>query len=436
LGNFVDLESIFTFKSLIARKILPYTIDRLIKTHDSYLSVDFAQDYFLDKDFTLHLSKHNILFLVGLNLRVENPVLNSLIRRHSLTNDKFFVVSLACSLNYNYHVKSLGNNFKRFLKILKGKDSFSPFFTQSNSVVLLGNSASRRNDIASFHTLLTVVRTFMKICGKEFNFTFLKNGLTELNSLMLGLRDQNLQSIEKLNIDFTINYLYNTYTSDVLHKFFKGCNSRNLISIYQGHHYDPIIEQSFIILPGSSFVEKNGSYFNMFGNIKESKRVYFPPKSAKVDWQIFQFLLHLFSKVSFNPFIRGIQLNLVKVPQYKLDSARYTLINFIDSLLKTKSFLSVGLLRNEKSIFKVYSNIFSLREDLYSYVFPYSGGSFDVLKHITFKNVDVKHQTLKVINTGVVAFLNKSFSVDPITQSSLTLQMRTKLERMNFKNFM
>jgi len=38
-----------------------------------------------------------------------------------------------------------------------------------------------------------------------------------------------------------------------------------------------------IILPSAVFTEKNALYMNIFGKLKETKRIYFPPKEARVD---------------------------------------------------------------------------------------------------------------------------------------------------------
>ncbi|MDX1738681.1 MAG: molybdopterin-dependent oxidoreductase, partial [Alphaproteobacteria bacterium] len=56
--------------------------------------------------------------------------------------------------------------------------------------------------------------------------------------------------------------------------------------IYQGHHGDKAAHVADVILPGSAYTEKSGTYVNTEGRVQVSRRAVFAPGEAKEDWAI------------------------------------------------------------------------------------------------------------------------------------------------------
>ena len=56
--------------------------------------------------------------------------------------------------------------------------------------------------------------------------------------------------------------------------------------IYQGHHGDFGAEHSDVVLPGSTYSEKNATYVNTEGKVQTTFKACNPPGLAKEDWKI------------------------------------------------------------------------------------------------------------------------------------------------------
>jgi NADH-quinone oxidoreductase subunit G len=56
--------------------------------------------------------------------------------------------------------------------------------------------------------------------------------------------------------------------------------------VYQGHHGDRGAARADVILPGSAYTEKDGTYVNTEGRVQRGFRALFPPGEAREDWRI------------------------------------------------------------------------------------------------------------------------------------------------------
>src|SRR5204862_6673348 len=60
--------------------------------------------------------------------------------------------------------------------------------------------------------------------------------------------------------------------------------------IYQGHHGDRGAQRADVVLPGSAYTEKDGTYVNTEGRVQLARRAVFPPGEAREDWRIIRAL--------------------------------------------------------------------------------------------------------------------------------------------------
>jgi NADH-quinone oxidoreductase subunit G len=56
--------------------------------------------------------------------------------------------------------------------------------------------------------------------------------------------------------------------------------------IYQGHHGDRAAGRADVILPGATYLEKDGTYVSTEGRVQRGRRAVFPPGEAREDWRI------------------------------------------------------------------------------------------------------------------------------------------------------
>ena len=60
--------------------------------------------------------------------------------------------------------------------------------------------------------------------------------------------------------------------------------------VYQGSHGDAGAERADVVLPGSAYTEKSGTYVNTEGRAQLTRRATFAPGEAKEDWAILRAL--------------------------------------------------------------------------------------------------------------------------------------------------
>jgi NADH-quinone oxidoreductase subunit G len=60
----------------------------------------------------------------------------------------------------------------------------------------------------------------------------------------------------------------------------------NVFVVYQGSHGDAGAERADVVLPGSAYTEKSGTYVNTEGRAQMTRKAAFAPGDAKEDWAI------------------------------------------------------------------------------------------------------------------------------------------------------
>jgi hypothetical protein len=138
IGFFFDLESSFLLKQFYYF----LGLDSL-----SYLNnnIDFKNHYL----FTVSLFDsfaRGFLLNIGLNIRLENPLLN-LQLKNLVSNNKLKVYSLGSNYYNSYNIHSIGVNFSSYLKMIEGKSSlnqilfevFDRFFVLVNQKITFSN---------------------------------------------------------------------------------------------------------------------------------------------------------------------------------------------------------------------------------------------------------------------------------------------------------
>jgi NADH-quinone oxidoreductase subunit G len=109
------------------------------------------------------------------------------------------------------------------------------------------------------------------------------------DSSYFTLREFNLSSIHAQNsnfLNFSINFILN-FDKVALIK-------SSAFQIYQGHHGDVNAVNSNLILPSTSFIEKNTFYSNTLAVVQKTKKVLFNPGNSRDDWKILNALIDNF----------------------------------------------------------------------------------------------------------------------------------------------
>ena len=279
VGDYIDLETTYIFK-----KFLLLNGSNFFSR--PYSNNDFSPFYSFNTPLN-NLIEADLCVLLDINLRVELPIVNSKIKQ--LVSKKMLpVFVLGFYSNFNYFVKHISSSSRVLLQVLEGSHwlaskvskSFSskPLFLIGDSSILLKNS--------SVLPLLKFTNIFAD------NWSGLN--IVSNNSSYFSAKEFSLCSVHSQNsrlLNFPVNFVLN---------FDKECLKHSSgFCIYQGHHGDINAFNSNLILPSTSFIEKNSFYANSLAMVQKTKKVLFSPGNSRDDWKILNALIDYFGFSSF-----------------------------------------------------------------------------------------------------------------------------------------
>lgn len=361
LGNFLDLETIILLKK-ITKKFGNYSIKTNLNSVENNLNIDFRKNFIFNVKLN-DLIKFKNFFLIGLNLRLENPLLN--VRLKFISNKKNVkVFSIGSTFNNNYFLYNFYNNIMELIKIFEGKSLLNNILAIMNqNFFLIGESFLNlfKNNFLFLN--------FFNYFKNNFYYSFLNNNVLNILNNDLNLE----QSINNFSDKTYGNLLYNDeiiYSINI-DNFFLNKNKKNkLFYIFQGHHLlkNTNINNFNILLPTATFFEKSNNFLNFFGLIQKTKFILFPNKNSRTDFRIlyiiFKFLKNLninlnnlnydfFSLNFFNFFIHCKNFSFLK---FKFNNLNIN--SFITNIYKSNQILrsSLILLMCNKEIKNKYSN--------------------------------------------------------------------------------
>jgi hypothetical protein len=250
--------------------------------------------YFLSSQSLQGFEIYKIFLLIGTNLRLEAPLINSRLRKSYLNdniNFKIYSIGFSDSLS-RYPIISLGCSIKALLNYSYGISKFIK--------LIIGKSYS---------TNILLVNYICSIKLKKINIIF---GLASINQFGYFIFWNILKSLKYFNLDLNIlidylgrltflelgfgkykykyknsfNFIYNC------HCFIKN---DNFFSIYQGSFF----QENFgfnLYLPVLFPIERFGSYLNLEGRYRFTKKVIKLNNYTYTDWEIFQLLIWIKSQ--------------------------------------------------------------------------------------------------------------------------------------------
>jgi len=160
IGDLVDLELINylkKFQGLTAQSsFLNGTDDLLLSSfYENYLNYDLRSSYILDN---LNFNNYNLLLLLNINLRLENPLINAKIRQEYLWNN-LLIYNFGSKYNLTYKYYQLSNNVTHFLKFIKGQHFLNNLFVNKKykPLILTSSNLLQEHDNFYYKNLLSIL---------------------------------------------------------------------------------------------------------------------------------------------------------------------------------------------------------------------------------------------------------------------------------------
>ncbi len=272
-GDMATAEEMFAVKDLFTRLGSPN-----IDCRQDGAKVDPAQGRasYLFNSTVAGIEQADAIILIGTNPRLENPVLNARILKR-FRQGGLFVGVIGAQADLTYKTTHLGAGTDAIAalggKIPEGK---------KNVLVIVGAGAVARPDGAAILAAAAKAAAQIGAIKDGWNgFNVLHTAASRVGGLDLGFvpGKGGKDVAQMLAGGMEVVYLLGADDIDM-------AKLGGAFVVYQGSHGDAGAHRADVILPGSAYTEKSGTYVNVEGRAQMAVKAAGAPGQAKDDWAI------------------------------------------------------------------------------------------------------------------------------------------------------
>eukprot|EP00903_Cladosiphon_okamuranus_P010949 g10341.t1 len=237
------------------------------------------------EDYPNHLKltdvdEADLILHVGLNARLEATMLNVRIRQRWLRGG-LTVGTIGAPVRLTYDHQNLGLTPASLLELASGKHPFCKALKEAEKpLILYGSAVLERDDAASIVKVLKSLNAQTKAGASQDCVHLVSSHANDV-----GLTALHLDPLPKgpARADVAETFYLVDLADSALAAELKGAGKA---VVYQGTHGDENLGEVDALLPGATFVEKEGIYVNTEGRPQRSAFVFPPPGIARQDWKI------------------------------------------------------------------------------------------------------------------------------------------------------
>jgi NADH-quinone oxidoreductase subunit G len=249
------------------------------------------RDFYTFNSTIAGIEEADALLIIGSNPRHEAPVLNARIRKRKLAGP-FPIGVIGGKTDLTYAVEWLGEGPATIANL---PEAFAQALADAKRpMVILGQAALARPDGSAVLAAAWKLAAGIGALTAEWHgFNVLHTAAARVGALDLGF----LPGPGGKTMDAMMNGGVDLLWLLGADEFDTGLIGTDTFVVYQGHHGDRGAARADVILPGSSYVEKAGTYVNTEGRVQRTGKATFAPGDAREDWAI----LRAFSAVIGKP---------------------------------------------------------------------------------------------------------------------------------------
>ena len=223
------------------------------------------------------------ILMVGVNPRVEAPLLNARIRKGWLAGrTEVMVIGEQAELTYGYQY--LGAGTKTVGKLPKA--AMDVLTRAERPAIIVGSAALTGETGPAVLSALGKLAAKVGVVGEGWNgFNVLHNAAARVGGLDMGFTpgQGGLSAVEMVQKG-ALDVLFLLGADEI------DASQSKAFKIYLGSHGDAGAHGADVILPGAAYTEKSGLYVNTEGRVQMTERVVFPKGEAREDWAILRAL--------------------------------------------------------------------------------------------------------------------------------------------------
>nr|YP_009233112.1 NADH dehydrogenase subunit 11 [Phytophthora polonica]AMB20917.1 NADH dehydrogenase subunit 11 [Phytophthora polonica] len=328
IGDLVDLESLFLLKKNLNKLGISNIIfEKFLNNQNNKINSDLTSN-FLFNNTLKSIDESDLCLIIDSDIREEGSILNiHLINR--LKKGNFKIAYIGNKKDFTYSIEHLGLNLKVLINIIIGKHSFCKKLKKAKKPLLIigENIINQKNGYP--------------LVSKLNNLSVLKNNINFFNSTtsLINFFEITFSKSKHYLNNSNLYYLFNTNLQEKL-----KTNKTDFI-IYQGHHFTKDAQKANLILPGLTFLEKNGIYINIEGFIQKNNQILNLKTEQRKDSiiyrNIYKFILnknqsnlHSFLKIKdILPYLIKKKIKIINNFTFNKKNLKFN-NNFLNSLIK------------------------------------------------------------------------------------------------------
>jgi NADH-quinone oxidoreductase subunit G len=292
-GDLVDAEAMFALKDLLASLGSP----NLDCRQDGAALDPRVRAGYLFNTTIAGIEQADACLIIGSNPRWEAPIINARILKRAHHGGRFKVAVIGPHLDLPYKYEHLGVGPETLQALAEGRHPFlETLKAAERPMLILGQGALTRADGAAILHLARKLAEAAGLVKEGWNgFNILHTAAARVGGLELGFlpgqggRDTARILAGAAKGEIEVVYLLGADEID-------ASKLGEAFVIYQGHHGDAGAHRADVILPGSAYTEKDGTYMNTEGRAQQGQRAVFPPGEAREDWAILRALSQALGK--------------------------------------------------------------------------------------------------------------------------------------------
>jgi NADH-quinone oxidoreductase subunit G len=282
-GDQCDVESMLALKEFFTA----LGSQNLDSRQDGAVFDASRRSFYLFNTTIAGIEEADALLIIGSNPRHEAPVLNARIRKRWLAGG-FTAGLIGVAHDLTYPAEQLGFGPDAITALLDGTHAFSATLEAAKApMIILGAGVLARPDGAAIHAAAWQLALKYNMLSAEWHgFNVLHHAAARAGALDIGfLPGESCKATSQMLRDgVEVLWLQGADELDVA-----AIGAKTFV-IYQGHHGDAGAARADVILPGSAYTEKDGTYVSTEGRVQSGFLAVKAPGDAREDWRIIRAL--------------------------------------------------------------------------------------------------------------------------------------------------
>lgn len=281
-GDLANVEELYALKSLMTQ-LGSVNIDA--RQDGVALDPKFGRASYIFNPTIEGIEQADAILIIGSNPRFEASVLNArILKRHRQGGLQIGLIGEQADLRYAYNYLGAGSD--TLAQVASGKDKFFDVLKNAQRpLILIGQGALTGETGEAVLAQAAQLANAVGALSEEWNgFAVLHTAAARVGALDLGFvpGEGGVKAADMVG-QMDVLFLAGADELDL-------SNKGSSFVVYIGTHGDAGAHAADVILPGSTYTEKSGTYVNTEGRVQLANRAGFAPGEAKEDWAILRAL--------------------------------------------------------------------------------------------------------------------------------------------------